>query len=64
MSVQAIETSVLPGQVGKKRGRNSPLRSVLAGSTAGAVEIGKSKILQCNVRFKLIMSALSYYLPC
>lgn len=64
MSVQAIETSILPRQLGKKKERNSPLRSVLAGSTAGAVEIGKSKIPQCNMRLKLIMSATSYYLPC
>ncbi|KFY45753.1 hypothetical protein V494_00799 [Pseudogymnoascus sp. VKM F-4513 (FW-928)] len=39
MSAKAIETSALPRQVGKKKERNSPLRSVLAGSTAGAVEI-------------------------
>jgi hypothetical protein len=44
MSVQAIETSVLPGQLSRKKERNSPLRSVLAGSTAGAVEIGELKL--------------------
>lgn len=41
MSVQAIGTAVLPRKASKERGGNSPLRSVLAGSTAGAVEIGK-----------------------
>ncbi|KFY11068.1 hypothetical protein V492_04697 [Pseudogymnoascus sp. VKM F-4246] len=39
MSAKVIETSALPRQVGKKKERISPLRSVLAGSTAGAVEI-------------------------
>ena len=42
MSTQTIDAAVLPSakSVERKRERISPLRSVLAGSTAGAVEIG------------------------
>ncbi|KAG4443237.1 hypothetical protein IFR05_001280 [Cadophora sp. M221] len=39
MSMQAIETPTLPRQVEDQKEKTRPLRSVLAGSTAGAVEI-------------------------
>lgn len=46
-TTETIDASVLSKvkSVERKRERTSPLRSVLAGSTAGAVEIGKENIL-------------------